>query len=327
MQLSEHLKLVQLPDHRGKIIYIERCTMDALKKRHTSWFNETIDVSTAEKDGHDSCNSLVYSKCGGLIYVIASFFVTFTEESKIPHRYTNLNAFCRCQDVQLASGSISLEKVQEERRVLLAFVMGLEPLSSKGANSDCSRSVRAARKMAFADGFFRRPKERIEVVSMPLGIGYGEMLFIRDKLGMTLTNKLLIAHGLLLDGEQQMSPLEPSFKCPETPSKPCSTANLQGEDVEDANDDDDDGSEDGRPHYYICMVGARTPDHTFCGMFACTGCYSNIEAHELETLQQKALEGPLSDAQQEQLQKLMKQHADRKAGPPSRNQATERQSQ
>jgi hypothetical protein len=126
--------------------------------------------------------------------------------------------------------------------------------------------------MVFPEGYFSRQSlTGIMTLATQMGIGYCEMLYLREKIGRDLMNVLLQAHGMLGHGTaKHYSRMEPSHRCPGVPaSGPYPAAPCQ--------QGDDCGS--------IILIGARDRTREFSGIMVCRPCQRNIQPRELALLQ------------------------------------------
>jgi len=165
--------------------------------------------------------------------------------------------------------------------------------ASSGNEALTARQFRKPRILALASGYFKGPRSKVITVSKPLGIGYGEMLFIRVELGENKFNQLLIAHDLLDRGRQASSPLELTFACPGVPEcpgykqLPCAC-----------------GDRDEVTPQIMMVGGGPLPFHPRFGLWLCQLCYRKIRVRELAMLKELETTGQITSEQQARLRVL-----------------------
>ena len=127
----------------------------------------------------------------------------------------------------------------------------------------------------------------VQLVNKQLKIGYAQLLHLRHSNGQALTGKRLQAHGL-----DEITPLEPCFGCTGVPRGPTIDAQLckQCPGSADAN-------------VYHCRVGEKQPHHVLHNdnLFICLPCRRNVERWELNVLEHKERNGPLTEHEENRL--------------------------
>jgi hypothetical protein len=281
-EAHEKLEKILNDSPKDHVIVIERWTIEALKEEDQVWLQGVIDMNSVTEllPSDPGALSFVRARSGHRVLITVSYFVAMAEKTNTEARFASVKAYLACVDLLLASSNLTAEQAQRCRRILKSFLMGLDFGDSDNSNDP---NYRSARLCAMPKGYFAGNKRNVVAVSQNLGtgIGYAEMLFLREKLGKVKTGKLLMAHGI-----QNSSPLEPTWTCPGAPSvgstmkaSPCSN----GQDNERCK--------------YVTMVGGKRPSQHFC----CQTCHKMFERRELQLLPQQAQAGiPMSvEAKQE----------------------------
>jgi hypothetical protein len=236
------LKKILNDSPKDHVIVIERSKIEALKEEDQVWLHGVIDMNLVTEllPSDPGALSFVRARSGHRVLITASYFVAMAEKTNTEARYASVKAYLACVDLLLASSNLTAEQAPRHRRILTSFLMGLEFGDSN--NSD-DPNYREQRRCAMPKGYCAGIKRNVVTVSQNLGtgIGYAEMLYLREKLGKVKTGKLLMAHDI-----QNFSPLEPTWKCPGAPlvgsmkASPCS------------NDQDNERCK------YATMVGGKT---------------------------------------------------------------------
>ena len=263
------------------VIVIERFTIAALEAEQLEWLSSVIDMDSAIEVLPEDTRalSLVRAYSNHRVVITASYFVAMEEETNTSARFSSVKAYVACMDLLVASGNQVGHDVQRQRRILQSFLMYLDFDACGDAN------YRTARQHAMPQGFFAGNKKNVLVVSQNLKMGYGELLYLRERLGEAKTGKLLVAHGF-----QASSPLEPTWKCPGAPR----VAEIQAHACTNHQDDD----------RYAVMVGGDQPEHLLRGWFCCQRCHRKMERRELALLQQAETENELPKGGMKRLQLL-----------------------
>ena len=215
--------------------------------------------------------------------ITASFFVAYAENTRHDQRVKSVRAFLAALDLLQASGNIDAQHVLEQREICRAYLMGLK----LGNPNDNTNGFRAARYPAFRKGYFLGNAPNVQLVSKQLKIGYGELLYLRHKLGQALTGKLLKAHGL-----HGPTPLEPSFRCIGVPRGPTIAAQPCKQCRDSA-----------QATLYHCRVGQKQPHHILHNdnLYVCLPCHRNVERFELDTLKDMETKGTLIEEERNRL--------------------------
>lgn len=255
------------------VIMVEKSTIEALEVQHGDWLESVIDTSQGIEVLQFRAIFLVRATSGHRVIITLSFFVAFSDEATLAHRFNCTSAFVVLMDLLRASGNRSLEAFSTQRDILQAFLMRLVGDDDEYSKHHFSK----ARENVFPDGYFLGNARNVQLVSQGLGIGYAELLYLRERLGPVKTNKLLIGHGLLLGGQQPSSPLEPDWFCTGIPAcagleaSPCTVVVGEGE----------------LPPYAV-MAGTNDSEHPLYGLYACARCHRKLPRYELAHLRQLA---------------------------------------
>jgi hypothetical protein len=128
-------QLVSLPTNH--VIMIERKTFNAIKEYRLDWFNKHIDMKRAIEVMEKKALFLVYTRCGRRIIVTLSLFTAFAEKTQTETRFNSIKAQLTGLDLMAASKNVESQEVFKKRRILCAFLMGLEglPVAPNGKNT------------------------------------------------------------------------------------------------------------------------------------------------------------------------------------------------
>jgi hypothetical protein len=294
-ELSSMLETVPLDN----VIDIEYSTFNALNTEFPSWTEQNFRFDCEVRYGNIR---FFHSSKGQRIVVHPAWYVMFSEETTLRAIFNTATSYCQYQ--VLASGNLDVAKVREERLILQAFLMNLSvdgndpdaPLGGAASsqeyddnddiddvddgNETPTSTYRLARRLYFPQGYLVGPKPNVAVVSKQLNIGYLEVLFLRhammmdddnndncasDGQDLQLFNQLLIAHGLLLGGQQSSSPVEVNWVCPgpagigDLPAESCTTPTENGQSVG-----------------VCCILCPEDQDHPYKGGFYCRQCVRKV---------------------------------------------------
>lgn len=249
--------------------------------------------------------ALFRTTSGHRVVVTSSDFVVAAVGVRRKSRFHSARNYLRKMELLAASGNISVERLENERKIIRSFLMALEfgdefsasevrrngssvleeykdgyeqeddfgndnnDSNLDNANDDKEDPMsgfRLAIRCMFPAGFFdSNVVPIVSSVAGSLGIGYYECLFLAEFLGLEKIHKLLIAHGLAVQG--RINPMDPSWECEGVPAagsisaEPCANAkSMQG----------------------ITCVGKRIQNHVFSGMFMCNVCQRKLPRREME---------------------------------------------
>ena len=223
---------------------VERCTVHALQAEARG-----VWESSADKDSkilllpEQYSPSLFRAKKGHCVFVTPSFFIMFAENVSIEACFWCVKAYLTLMQLLFKTGNVSKEHLEHNRRILCSFLMALDFGNSNNLQQDdtgvdedymeyCNddnesyndsakdnakdkkeASFILARRLALANGYCKGAMPRVLAVSMRLGIGHSESLFLQVMLGKEHFKELLLAYNILLPGQTE-SPMELSYKCP-----------------------------------------------------------------------------------------------------------------
>mmetsp|Transcript_31602 Transcript_31602/g.76641 ORF Transcript_31602/g.76641 Transcript_31602/m.76641 type:complete len:381 (+) Transcript_31602:112-1254(+) len=159
-----------------------------------------------------------------------------------------------------------------------------------GDDESLDPGIRRACRQALSCEYFPHPARNVMNVSKSLKIGHMEMMYLRAVLGKTMTDVVLIAFGLLLNGVQNMSPLETEYRCPGLPAIgrfPARECTANGD-------------------YLISMAGRYIEGHPLYGVYCCQICIRSLARREYEKLS-TTTEESLNEAETERLNELQRQ--------------------
>ena len=117
--------LSELPVH--KVIVIERCSVGALRKEHSRFWENTVDMQTEilllpKEYGL----SLIRATTGHRIIITPSFFLMFAEETIAVVRFRIVKAYLRLLQLLEKCGHVTTAHADNIRRNLRSFLMGME---------------------------------------------------------------------------------------------------------------------------------------------------------------------------------------------------------
>jgi hypothetical protein len=238
---------------------IERTTIRdfaSATREDQRWLDENLPDWNNRK--HDlvpsnpmACRLVRAMPSGHPVLITASFFTMFAERTNIKSMvFPCVHAFCTTLELFRLSNNVTAEHTNQ-RKLLRSFLMGCDGLDM--SNEDDKSTYRVARRLAVAKGYFQGPTAGVFPVSMNLGIGYAECLYLCHRLGFPKF-QTLIQTFLGLAKWQDSNPLEPDFACPGIPGSengiikptPCCR--------DDPNDDEESAC-------FVTMIGARLTDH------------------------------------------------------------------
>lgn len=206
-------KLIE-EESEGDLICLENChIIDMLQnKKGRRWLDTWLPGWNDKNKEIVHGLRVVKSKNNHHVLITCSFHLMFSDNTSIDNViFPVVRAFIAALELLYQTQKITATHYHYQRNILQSFLMAIDGKDVVKVKDRLG--FYAGRRRAMPKDYFRAAPVRTLVVSKRLGIGYLEMLYIREKLRKVKFQEILKILGLGGGEDQTSNPIELDFQC------------------------------------------------------------------------------------------------------------------